>query len=68
MKMRFFCCTDAEKVNSLPHERFDTIIHICNKMRNMSERMNHEKCDAKSCSWPVYHDDIKELYDGCTKC
>ena len=30
-------------------------------MKSMSERMNHEKCDAKFCSWPVYHRDLKEL-------
>ena len=53
----------VQKVNSLPYERFDTFIHVCNKMKNMSERMNHEKCDAKSFSWPIYHHDIKELDD-----
>ena len=51
----------VQKVNYLPHERFDTFIHVCNKIKSMSERMNHEKCDAKFCSWPVYHRDLKEL-------
>ena len=51
----------VQKVNYLPHERFDTFIHVCNKMKSMSERMNHEKCDVKFCSWPVYHRDLKEL-------
>ena len=51
----------VQKVNYLPHERFDTFIHVCNEMKSMSERMNHEKCDAKFCSWPVHHRDLKEL-------
>ena len=51
----------VQKVNYLPHERFDTFIHVCNIMKSMSEIMNHEKCDAKFCSWPVYHRDLKEL-------
>ena len=51
----------VQKVNYLPHERFDAFIHVCNKMKSMSERMNHEKCDPKFCSWPVYHRDLKEL-------
>ena len=51
----------VQKVNYLPHERFDTFIHVCNKMKSISERMNHEKCDAKFCSWPVYHRDLKKL-------
>ncbi len=50
-----------QKVNSLPHERFDTFVYICNKMKNMSQRITHEKCDAKSCYWPVYHGDLKKL-------
>ena len=27
----------------------------------VTERMNHEECKAKSCSWPKYHDDVKKL-------
>ena len=52
-----------QKVNSLPHKRFDTFIHVCNKMKMMSERMNHDECEAKSCLWPTYHDDVKKLDD-----
>ena len=38
----------VQKVNYLPHERFDTFIHVCNKTKRMSERMNHENVTRNS--------------------
>ena len=56
--------TIVQKVNSLPHERFDAFIHVCDKMKTMSKKINHEDCDVtdgKSCSWATYHGDLKKL-------
>ena len=54
----------VQKVNSLPHERFDAFIHVCDEMKKMSEKINHEECDVKACSWATYHSDIKKLDDA----
>ena len=52
-----------QKVNSLPHERYDSFIHVCDKMKKMCETISHEKCNMKSCCWPCYHNDLKNLND-----
>lgn len=39
----------VQKVNSLPHERFDAFLHICDKMKKMPEKISHEECGSQSC-------------------
>jgi len=52
-----------QKVDILPHERYDSAIKILDKMVKMKNQLScHEKCmENKSCLWPNYHEDQKKL-------
>ena len=52
-----------QKVDILPHERYNGAIKILAKMVKMKNQLScHEKCmENKSCLWPNYHEDKKNL-------
>ena len=61
----------CQKVNVLPHERYDTAVSIIEKFSTMVKCMNHVDCPVSKCLWPRYHEDLghmekDNLYMGTT--
>ena len=54
----------VQKVNVLPHERYDNAIQVLDTMAKMKKLSSHEKCDNESCLWPSYHKDVKEMIEN----
>ena len=51
----------VQKVNILPHERYDEAIKVLDSMAKMKNLSSQEKCNENHCIWPSYHMDLKEL-------
>ena len=49
-----------QKVNVLPHERYDNFIKVLDKMVEMNHHLRDECIDEK-CLWPRFHADKNEL-------
>lgn len=50
----------VQKVNVLPHERYDSAIQVLDTMAKMKSLTPHEKCETESCLWPSYHKDVRD--------
>ena len=50
----------VQKVNILPHERYNNFVKVLDKMVKMTDQMN-DVCIDDNCLWPRFHADIKEL-------
>ncbi len=56
----------VQKVNVLPHERYDNSIKVLDKMAKMKSVSSHDQCKENQCLWPRYHTDVKEILENRT--
>ena len=56
----------VQKVNVLPHERYDDSMKVLDKMARMKNLQAHDQCNANQCLWPRYHADVKEILEDGT--
>ena len=54
----------VQKVNVLPHERYDGAVQVLDTMGKMIKVSSHEKCNNEDCLWPSYHKDVKEIVEN----
>ena len=55
----------VQKVNVLPHERYDSSIKVLDKMAKMIRLINsHDQCNENQCLWPRLHADVTEILDN----
>ena len=52
---------ECQKVNLLPHERFDKVKTVIAKFLKMMKTIDHSDCPDKSCLWPRYHADLTAM-------
>ena len=52
----------VQKVNILPHERYDSFLKILDKMVEMKGQMD-DSCEDDNCLWPRYHADRNKLIE-----
>ena len=57
----------VQKVDILPHERYDLAMRVLDKMTKMkNEISSHESCVVQNgiCLWPNYHSDLVQLIEN----
>ena len=65
-----FCAfvNTVQKVDILPHERYDNAMKVLDKMVKMKNQISsHDRCiESGTCLWPNYHEDQSKLEENGT--